>query len=311
VPVISLYRHGVTGGVPPMKNNHDRAIRGEVGGWSDGATRRNTQFLYSVMEPELSGSGYAVTLTLRDCPPDSDAWHRLRRAWEARMRRAGMIRLHWVTEWQRRGCPHMHGAVWFPPDVPASVVRARAIDAWLTLSAAYGSGSRGQDVHVITGAVGWFQYVSKHAARGVKHYQRSSENVPDAWKLKTGRMWGKVGDWPVREKIRLNVQDQHGDGGWFAYRRLVRGWRVADARAAGDQRRVYLAKRMLTCNEAKLSRVRGVSEWIPQEVTLSMLANLAVRGYAIVHESERVPSKPAEGGGSGTTVTSPHAMSGL
>lgn len=227
------------------------------------------------------------------------------------MRRAGMIRLHWVTEWQRRGCPHMHGAVWFPPDVPASVVRARAIDAWLTLSAAYGSGSRGQDVHVITGAVGWFQYVSKHAARGVKHYQRSSENVPDAWKLKTGRMWGKVGDWPVREKIRLNVQDQHGDGGWFAYRRLVRGWRVADARAAGDQRRVYLAKRMLTCNEAKLSRVRGVSEWIPQEVTLSMLANLAVRGYAIVHESERVPSKPAEGGGSGTTVTSPHAMSGL
>ena len=220
------------------------------------------------------------------------------------MRRAGMIRLHWVTEWQRRGCPHMHGAVWFPPEVPASVVRARAIEAWLTLSAAYGSGSRGQDVHAITGAVGWFQYVSKHAARGVKHYQRSSENVPDAWKLKTGRMWGKVGDWPVRPKIRLDLQSEQGDGGWFAYRRLVRGWRVADARGSGDQRRVNLAKRMLACREPNLSRVRGVSEWIPQDVTLAMLANLAGRGYSILHTPDVVRPEVRQRG-SGTTVSLP------
>lgn len=295
MPVISLYRHGVTGGVPPMKNDHDRAIRGEVGGWSDGATRRNTQFLYSVMEPELSGVGFAVTLTLRDCPPDSDAWHRLRRAWEARMRRTGMIRLHWVTEWQRRGCPHLHAAIWWPEELIQRHGRARLREKmmgdWVMLASPYGAGFRGQDAHVITGAVGWFQYVSKHAARGVKHYQRSSENVPEAWKLKTGRMWGKVGDWPVREKIRLNLQDQNGDGGWFAYRRLVRGWRIADARASGDIHRVRLARRMLTCHEIRLSRVRGVSEWIPQEVTLSMLANLAVRGYAIVHEPERLTAK--------------------
>lgn len=285
-----------------MNNSHPRAIRGAVGGWSTGATRRNTQFLYSVMEPELSGAGYAVTLTLRDCPPDSDAWHRLRRSWEMRMVRSGMIRMHWVTEWQRRGCPHMHCAVWFPADAPAASVTSRLISAWLTLGAVYGAGSRGQDVHPITGAVGWFQYVSKHAARGVKHYQRSSENVPDAWKLKTGRMWGKVGDWPVRPKIRLDVQDQHGDGGWFAYRRLVRGWRVANARSAGDQRRVQQAKHMLACNELSLSRVRGFSEWISEEISLTMFSNLAVRGYSIVHTADVVRPEVRQRA-SGTSVS--------
>lgn len=281
MPVISLYRHGMTGGVAPMNNSHVRAIRGEVGGWSPGATRRNTQFLYSIMEPELSGTGYAVTLTLRDCPPDSATWHRLRRAWEMRMVRAGMVRMHWVTEWQRRGVPHLHAAVWFPEGVGRQEAGAHAVGAWLALAGQYGAAVRGQDVHEMTGPVGWFQYVSKHAARGVKHYQRSSENVPEAWKLKTGRMWGKVGGWPVREKIRFNVQDQHGDGGWFAYRRLVRSWRVADARASGNMSRLRHARRMLSSPDPALSRVRGVSEWMPQDLTLAFLGNLAMRGYSI------------------------------
>lgn len=281
MPVISLYRHGMTGGVPPMNNSHARAIRGEVGGWSDGATRRNTQFLYSVMEPELTGTGYAVTLTLRDCPEDSAAWHRLRRGWEKRMVRAGMVRMHWVTEWQRRGCPHLHAAIWFPEGVGRQEAGAHAVGAWLALAGQYGAAVRGQDVHEMTGAVGWFQYVSKHAARGVKHYQRSSTNVPDPWRLKTGRMWGKVGGWPVREKIRFSVQDQHGDGGWFAYRRLVRSWRVADARASGNVSRLHHARRMLSSPDPVLSRVRGVSEWMPQDLTLAFFGNLAMRGYSI------------------------------
>ena len=296
MPVISLYRHGVTGGVPPMKNDHARALRGDVGGWSEGATRRNTQFLYSVQEQELQGTGLAVTLTLRDCPPNSDDWHRLRRAWEARQRRAGMVRLHWVTEWQRRGCPHLHGAIWFEPEAVEREglhrLKAKMLDDWIVLARSYGAGSRGQQAHVITGVVGWFQYLSKHAARGVKHYQRSSENVPDAWKLRTGRMWGKVGAWPTREKIRLDLQDQHGDGGWFAYRRLVRSWRIADSR--GDPARNRSARKMLTCNEQVLSRVRGISEWIPQDLTLSMLANLALRGYSILHTPDAPPRPTAE-----------------
>ena len=180
--------------------------------------------------------------------------------------------------------------MWFPEGADLRAARDGVVPAWLDLAGAYGAAVRGQDVHQITGAVGWFQYVSKHAARGVKHYQRSADNVPEAWKLRTGRMWGKVGDWPVRERIRLNLQDQYGDGGWFAYRRLVRSWRLADARGAGDRRRTQLARQMLACPEERLSRVRGVSEWMPEEITLAMLANLATRGYSIVHAPD--PERP-------------------
>ncbi|MDW3815854.1 hypothetical protein IDF50_26010 [Klebsiella pneumoniae] len=31
---LKLYHNGLTAGIPPMKNNHERAKRGEVKGWS-------------------------------------------------------------------------------------------------------------------------------------------------------------------------------------------------------------------------------------------------------------------------------------
>lgn len=261
-----------------MLNSHPRARRGNVEGWSDGATRRNTAFLRSIREDRLTGAGVALTLTLRTCPPTADDWHRLRRAWEMRMRRAGMLRLHWVTEWQRRGVPHLHGAIWFPN----SYDTITPVDAWCDLAERYGAGRRGQHARVIDGPIGWFQYLSKHAARGVKHYQRNAENIPEGWQARTGRVWGKSGDWPIREAVRINLQDQHGDGGWFAFRRLVRSWRVAEARAADDAYRLRSARSMLRCEDQSLSRVRGVSEWIPQEVQDGLLANLSVRGYSVI-----------------------------
>lgn len=258
-------------------NSHDRAKRGEVEGWSLGATRRNTAFLMSIREGELTGAGVAFTLTLRDCPPTAEAWHKIRRAWEMRMRRAGMIRLHWVTEWQRRGVPHLHGAIWWPDAYDTTA----PAEAWVAVASSYGASRRGQFARPIDGPVGWFQYLSKHAARGVKHYQRTAENIPSGWQKKTGRVWGKSGEWPVREAVRINLQDQHGDGGWFAFRRLVRSWRKADARAEGNRHRIAQARGMLLCRDQSLSRVRGVSEWIPQDLTDALLANLASRGYAI------------------------------
>lgn len=277
MPVLTVYRHGGKGGVPPMKNSHARIPRGDVQGWSTGACRRNTQFLMTVREDRLTGAGVAATLTLKDCPPSADAWHKLRRAWEKRMVRAGAIRFHWVTEWQRRGVPHLHVAIWFPDRYDL----ATPIDAWLAVAAPYGAGRRAQHATIIDGVVGWFQYVSKHAARGVRHYQRSTENVPQGWKSKTGRVWGKVGDWPVQEGMRINLQDQHGDGGWFAYRRLARSWRVADARASGEAYRIRSARTMLKCNDVPTSRVRGVMEWMSMEVQLALIASLAGRGYSV------------------------------
>lgn len=253
-------------------NSHNRAPRGEVSGWTDGATRRNTRFLYSIREHELDGNGFAITLTVRDCPPSAAEWTRMRNAWIHRMKRAGMIRLHWVTEWQRRGVPHLHCAIWFPPDQQATV-----LSAWIDIAKQYGATDRGQHGRVIDGPVGWFQYLSKHAARGAKHYQRSSANLPEAWQKKTGRMWGHWGDWPAREAIRLELELD----GFHALRRLVRAWRLADARASGDVYRIRSARSMLTSNSPTQSAVRGVSEWVPEAIQDAFLANLATRGFSV------------------------------
>ena len=260
-----------------MKNSHKRIPRGEVEGWSHGATRRNTEFLMSIREDRLEGDGYALTLTVRDCPESAQDWHKIRRAWEWRMRRLGMVRLHWVTEWQRRGVPHLHCAIW----LPESAGMESAIAAWIAVAGIYGAARRGQHGRRIDGPVGWFQYLSKHAARGVSHYQRNIENIPAGWQRKTGRVWGKCGEWPVQQKIRFNLQDQHGDGGWFAFRRLVRTWRIADARASGDAYRIDRARRMLRCNDPVRARLIGFMEWVPFEITMALLTNVAGRGYDV------------------------------
>jgi len=188
---LKLYLHGATMGTPPSQNSHSRSKRGEVGGWSSSATRRNIAFLRSVEPDSLDYSpnqdllvGFAITLTLRDCPPTSEIWHTLRRKFIKRIERMGLVRSHWVTEWQRRGVPHLHGAFWLPvssnQDIPLTT--ATIISHWLAVAAPYGVSYRAQHSSLIHDAVGWFQYVAKHAARGVKHYQRSSENIPEGWK---------------------------------------------------------------------------------------------------------------------------------
>nr|AAC45798.1 unknown [Xylella fastidiosa] len=143
---------------------------------------------------------------------------------------------------------------------------------------------RGQHGRIIDGVVGWFQYVSKHAARGVRHYQRCSENLPEGWKGLTGRVWGKVGEWPLYPEVRIDLQDhrQDGDGGFFAYRRLVRSWPVSDRRRAGDRYRLRSARRMLTCSDTSRSRVIGFMEWVPYEVQMAFCANLRTRGYSVI-----------------------------
>jgi len=301
-----VYRHGFTIGTAPAKNDHDREKRGQVHGWSMSATRRNTAFLRSVYEPDLHQTAdgvelgaFAVTLTLKDCPGTSDDWHKLRRAYMMRLARLGLYRSHWVTEWQRRGVPHLHGAFWFPRHVmPWDIVRA-----WTDVSADYGAKDRGQHITPITDAVGWFKYLSKHASRGVSHYQRNPENIPPEWKKKTGRVWGKTGDWPVSEPVQLTLDDR----AFYAMRRIAKRWRVADARAsvpdavrlairktpalsqcppeaqkraAGAYRRVQSARRMLNGPKEK-SSVIGVSEWLPMEVQFLALDWLRSEGYSV------------------------------
>ncbi|RIJ27032.1 replication protein, partial [Henriciella mobilis] len=270
MPVVTVYRHGGKGGVAPGRNDHTRMKRGDVEGWSLGATRRNTQFLMSVRETELTGAGVALTLTLRDCPASAQDWTKLRKRWIERQRRAGMVRLHWITEWQRRGVPHLHVALWWPDKYRLS----DPVNDWVELAGElYGAGHRGQHAKVIDGPIGWFQYLSKHAARGVKHYQRNNENIPEAWLRKTGRVWGHSGDWPLDAPRKFGLQGAQGDAGWYWMRRMVRGWRLADARAAGDRRRILYARGSFRSPEPELSKLRGYQDWMPAEpVQLRMLA---------------------------------------
>ena len=280
MPVATVYRHGGKGGVAPARNDHRRMKRGQVEGWSVGAARRNSEFLMSVREDQLTGAGCAITLTLRDCPPTADDWHRVRKALVERLRRAGMVRLHWVTEWQRRGVPHLHMAIWWPDAYRIGEV----IDAWLALTGeAYGAGRAGQHGRPIDGAIGWFQYLAKHAVRGVKHYQRSGDNVPEGWQEKTGRVWGHSGDWPLATPRKFGLQDQHGDGGWFQLRRMVRSWRISEARAEGAPMRIRMARGSYRSPEQAISRIRGYREWMPsEEVQLRMILGLAARGFHVV-----------------------------
>jgi len=283
MPTVSVYRHGSTCGagnpdaVPPM--------RSEVIGWSSSAIRRNLKFLYSVDETALTGDGLALTLTVKDCPPDPDAWRRMREAWFKRQRDRGMVRCHWVTEWQRRGVPHLHLAIWFPSDaspVPPWVL----IGDWIDLAKPYGAKVRGQHAVEIYDVLGWNQYVSKHAARGLHHYQRSPENVPKTWQTGTGRMWGNLGEWTLQEPLRVDLSQS----AFWAYRRMVRGWRKADARAAAAKggvrkdanRRIRSARGMLRCPVQELSRVRGVSEWIGEGLNLRMLEGLRQAGHELL-----------------------------
>lgn len=272
MPVLKLYHHGLTAGVAPERNDHARASRGVVRGWTEGAARRNALFLYSVREGELTGFGGAYTLTVRDCPPSHDDWRRLREAWFAKLRRLGLIRAHWVTEWQRRGVPHLHCAIWFDIDVGAE-----PLFHWYKLARDYGAGLRGQHYRPIYDEVGWFQYLAKHAVRGLNHYQRSPENVPDGWE-RTGRLWGYLGDWPRDDAIRVEVPFDC----YHRFRRLLRGYVLAEARAAGDWRRVRYIRRMLN-GGADVSRVKGMSEWVPLDLQIDLVMWLRSQGYEVDH----------------------------
>jgi hypothetical protein len=180
---------------------------------------------------KLTGVPVAITLTVKDCPSDHDEWQRLRTTLFHRLRRKGLIRLHWVTEWTRRGLPHLHAAAYFDCHDDAESIE-RLLHAirtdWLELTAHLGTKYRAQHVAHIYQASGWFQYVSKHASRGVKHYQRQQGTLPPGWE-RTGRVWGHLGDWPTVEATA--VIDE---AGGFLLRRLVRSWLIAQARARRD-----------------------------------------------------------------------------
>lgn len=267
--MLTMYCNGVTLGTPPQRKQIISASpkRGETKGWTTTATRNNTKFLYSVDTQALTGYGVAFTFTVKELPPSPADWNRLRDSFLQHCRRMGLIRYHWVTEWQRRGVPHLHGCLYF--DSPKTLNDMRHLSShWCKLAKKYGASYLGQHVVPIQSATGWLNYLSKHASRGVKHYQRASK--PASW-LNTGRVWGKGGDWPVNA-----VYAQLDRPTYWILRRLIKNWRKSDARVIRKgivyASRISRSRRVLKCSNRGASSCRGMSEWIPQELSLMMLA---------------------------------------
>lgn len=275
--IVTVYRNGATAGM--AGGNPSPVKRDVIKGWSSSAVRRHTKWLYSIDAPSLDGEGFALTLTMRKTPESSDALHAARRSWIRRLERMGASRIHWVIEWQKRGTPHIHAAVYFPPGQTPDHAAPRMLFHWLNVTEQWGAMLGGQYFDTISGPLGWLKYLSKHASRGVKHYQRTGS--PPGWE-RTGRLWGHTGEWPADAPMRFDMPRE----AYWRYRRLVRQWRVADARKSGDVDRIVYAKRMLACPTRNLSEVRGVSDWVPEPVALELIALLMAEGVGVEHHPE-------------------------
>nr|CRY96709.1 hypothetical protein [uncultured prokaryote] len=276
MPTIRLYQGGLTMGAPGGNPNPPK--RGQIKGWTYGALLRQRKWLWSVARDErLTGYGYAITLTVATTPPSAAAWHAVRTAWIKRLQRAGMTRLHWVIEWQERGTPHLHVAAYWDHELTA-LERAEIVAAWLAAASDYGPSWGAQLVKPVTGVTGWFEYMTKHASRGLQHYQRAG--IPPGWET-SGRLWGHVGEWPVEPPIEVIAPAHVGP----RFRRLVCSWRVARAREDLHRSQRYgdtpqrLAQRRAALVFARRSsrvledgwRFPGDSEGVPESVGLRLL----------------------------------------
>jgi hypothetical protein len=215
---------GLSGG---GSGNHVRAKRQQIKGWSIATARRQTRWLQSVVPALLTGLGMAVTLTLRDLPESAEVLHDLLDIFHKRMDRLGLVRGHWVTEDQERGVPHFHLALYFDLGAfgrDAGELRYAIMASWCEIAAAYGAQLQAQHVAEITSGEGWSKYCAKHSARSVRHVQRAG--LPEGWTT-SGKLWGVWGEWPTSE-YRFEVDAKT----WTHLRRLMKAWRVADARAS-------------------------------------------------------------------------------
>jgi hypothetical protein len=266
VAVIRIMPNGLTASMPREGPLEDPVKRGIIGGWSKQTTQRMRRWFYGVDGAALDGFGLALSLTVRILPPTPGDWRDTREAFFDRMRRDGLIRGQWLTEWQRRCVPHMHGALYLPKG--GLEVRQGVLDHWLAVASRWGAEAQGQTVKRIDGLPGWFRYQAKHSARGVRHYQRA--NRPEAWQGSTGRMWGVLGEWPSRASV-LEVDNET----FWRLRRRMRSWLIADARKAGNVQRAVWLRGLLRDPDRARSYCRGIGEFCPEAVATMLLMDAA------------------------------------
>jgi hypothetical protein len=269
---------GVHGGFAGS-NGGNPGRRGDVKGWSAASARGNLRFLRSIDVENLPRLGIAFTLTIGQlCGPRE--WHDLKRGLVRFLVRRGVLHWHCVTEWQERGHPHLHGCAMLGPDTDPMIMQA-IYDHWLDATAHLGTSERAQNVKLIHGAQGWFQYTAKHASRGFAHYQRMAGALPPGWD-KTGRMWSCSRQWPrlsdgfdVSRESFYHLR-RHVDRFAMAQARteLANARRFCDVRAARNAKRRIRFLKLLRKSFGKgrsASETRGLNEWVSYQTVLRLV----------------------------------------
>lgn len=311
MPRMTMRRYGVSASVPVGKVDdmeRKQPKRTKNRGWTLGVSRRNAQFLQSVDFENVPGRPYAITLTLpvremERVTPES--LHRYIDRWLKFMRARGLMDFHWVIEFTAAHMPHVHVTAWLADTYTVwsakerrysvvrnddAIVTANAITKWLDIVKHDGihASSRSQDIKPIEiddGPAGWLAYVAKHTQRGVKHYQRALDSMPDGWRQEPGRMWGHSRTMPVVEPVRIPMSNR----AFHQFRREVKKWCVAQARKINDSgrrcRALSQARGMNACSDPRLSPVRPISVWIPEDVQKQICRGMRKRGYLIGNDA--------------------------
>lgn len=285
--------------VPPSHSGGNR-------GWTREVARRNEKRLQQIDFDAIDGAPAFVTLTMPASQMDvisAAIFHCWMARWLQYAKRHGMRHYFWILEFQASGNPHLHLIVWVDP-FPDAVGAVGWLKSWVRILNNSGVLARiqaqcwepidlggevvvdGERVPAHPERV--LMYLAKHAARGVAHYQRRLDNMPEEWEYSSGRVWGHDRGLPLRASERIEVDYRT----FHRFRRLVRAWRRVEAAAVkdADRRRkaVTQARGMLRCGNRAESPFRGVSAWIPASVASSLLdaALRMAREVDDVEESE-------------------------
>lgn len=299
VAKVTIPMDGVKIAKAPGAGNPEPPKRGNAKGWTEAVARRNQDFLMSVDGPALVGQGepYAVSLTFgRDEFVSPDALRDARQSFFKRLRRMGLIRLHWLVEFQGDGTPHLHMLLYLPGAGQEGAIRGH----WLDVAGWSGTRASGQHVVSVNHLRGWKQYLGKHGIRGVRHYQRQ---MPKGWE-EPGRMWGKLGDWPTWT-VELECDTET----FFRLRRVLRSYRIAEARkalrAASDADRPKARKSITYARHclrdpkeggSARTAMRGLTEWMPAHVSIRVMRHLSEHPGAMVRDwADRARPVPRPG----------------
>lgn len=300
MPTISIRTHGVSATRNQTVVNPDtgeivklaafnQPERTATKGWTANVARRNEQRLQQIDFEGIEGFPAFVTLTMpaqQMGDVSAAMFHGWLKRWLQFMKRHGMLHYYWILEFQASGNPHLHVLSWLDHDWDA-LEQFKALKSWVGILDKSGVGARIQGQAWENIDVGGelvvdgekmpahpervLMYLAKHAARGVAHYQRQIENMPEDWQYRSGRVWGHDRGLPLREQ-----EDVECDYPTFhRFRRLVRRWRLSEAQGIKDAERrraaILQARRSLRCSRRDVSPYRGVSAWLPADVASQLL----------------------------------------